>query len=558
MRLLLLWASICALALRAQDTPPPAQPQEEKSKLLSVKTTKLFADPGENAIYETLRYGAEGKVAVVVSEMAKHRVYMSGKELKPYPWIVPPELMRDRNLLRDPKVATIYTEFSNVLKFTPDYQTLYYVAYTEKGFAVVSSDGWESGNYDLIPGNMPVISPDSRRIAFIAAKDKLFYVGTNSSQSTPYDDIQSGTLVFSPDGSRLAYSAKKGPEWTVFCEGQPNPGLDGIAEGSPKFSPDSKKLAYIAFKGNKQAVYLDGKQVGELFDAVAEWTLTFSPDSSALVYAAKSKGKWNLYAGEKVYGPFDAVGEEPPIHSKDGARLIWVARKGAYWYVFENGQEIQAGGQPLQTDAILLGTPVLSPDSSKLAFGIKRNQKWSVWCQGQESDSFDSIKDFSIVFTKDSSKLAFVGLRKGMFVPVVNMKEVGAFQEVGPLRASRDPTSGVVAYAVKRRKTVKEMDEERALDPRAKVSMNAWSVYINHEEMYGPYDELQPFAVTVSPNGTKVAYPAFRRKHWALWIDGARRTDDLPLWITFNDQNMMEMVALNPKEGYVYLQEVLQ
>jgi hypothetical protein len=139
------------------------------------------------------------------------------------------------------------------------------------------------------------------------------------------------------------------------------------------------------------------------------------------------------------------------------------------------------------------------------------------------------------------------------------MKEMPGYSEMGPVRVSRGEASGTIAFGVKKMRTQQEMAEIRALDPKnAKVRMDYWMVAVNGEELYGPYDDLQAFAVTLSPNGQKVAYPAERKGRWALYIDGARRTDDLPLWIVFNNNNMMEMVALDEKDGFVFLQESME
>jgi hypothetical protein len=533
-----------------------AQDKDEKSKILSVKTTKLFPDPGEAAVEGTLTISHIGKVALIVQQKdGTQRVILHGRELKPYPVIVPPEQLIGMKKTNDRKVATRETQVGGILQWTPDHEKVFYIASVTSGL-VIAGDDYESNIYDFILGGMPIFSPDGRRHAFVAAKGKNVHVVVNGQESKAFDDFAAGSLAFSPNSQRHAYATKLGGAWTLYHDAGSFPCADGIAEGTPVFSPDSSKLAYVTFRGNKVTMMVNDKSFGE-FDAVADRSIAFSPDSSKLVFGAKLKGKWYLYVDDKMYGPYDAIGDETPLYSKDGSRLIWTARKGAYWYVVENGTEMTLGNG--QVDAILRGTPLFSPDGKKLVVGFKILKDWRVWSDAGESDKFDEILKGTVRWTEDSSKFVFVGVRSKAFIPVINLKEAWGSTEMGPIRISRGPTSNTIAWGIKRNRTAKEMADLRALEPKnSRIPVDYWMVAVNGEDTYGPYDDLQPFAVTLSPSGTKVAYPAKRKDKWALYMDGSRRTDELPVWIVFNDNNMMEMVALNDKDGYVYCQEVME
>lgn len=578
-----------------QEPPKPEPPkkpsQTEMAKVLTVKMTKLFPDPGDLAIMETLKISDIGRVALVVkNKKGEQRVLLNGREQKPYAYVVPLSVLAAARKPGDKKndPTATETDLSNLLRFSPDQKRVYYIANNNKGYVIASDnidsktpDFYESKTYDFIMEDMPLFSADSKKIAFAAQRASRSYVVVNNVEGKDYDDLQIGTVVFSPDSKRLAFCARKGGEWRVFHDTGSFQAFEGVAEGSPIFSPDSQRLGYVALKQGKWKVMVDGQEYGT-YDAVAEGTASFyssrlenalvwSPDSKHLAYAAKNKSKWLVNVDGKEFGPYDGVAEATPIYSKDSKKIVWAAQVGKEWTVYENGSPVMIPGPPpkkgekpktlpLVVEGVFRGTPMFSPDGKKLVVGLKRQGAWTVWVDGQESEKFDDIKEWSLKFTKDSSKILFVGVREKKFVPVINFKEMPPCLEVGPLRISRGEATGTVAFAVKREKTKAELEEERKANPKAgDLSPTYWKVVVNGEDRYGPYENMQGFAVTVAPNGARIAYPAEIKSKWGLWIDGERRTDALPIWIGFNPEtNYLEMIAITDKDGYVFLQEQLE
>jgi hypothetical protein len=540
---------------------PSSSPAQDRTRLRNVRTTRLFADPGPAAVVETLSVSRVGRVAMVVKTKGGQRVLLDGAEQKPYVFIVPPDVLAMAQSDRA-KRATSNTppvDLSDLLRFTVDQQRVYYTAYTGKGY-VIAADKYESKVYDYIMPGMPLFSPDSKKIAFAAGRAGRWYVVTNDAESKDYDDIQIGTLVFSPDSRRMAFCARKGGEWRVFHDQGAFPALEGVADGMPVFSPDSKRIAYVCFnKQNRAVVMLDGRALGE-YDGVTEKSLQFSPDSKTIVFSAKVKGKFYVVANEKSYGPYDALAEGGPVYSRDGQRLAWAAQTGKSWCVYENGKELArpAGKkrEPIVAEAIQRGTPLFSPDGSRLAVGLKRGGSWTLWCQGDESDSFEEILPDTLAFTLDSSKLVFAGLRSKQIYPTINLKEYGSCLDISPLRVSRGENSGSTAWAVKRARTPEQLSAARKADPAA--GPEYWTLMLNGEERFGPYDEIQKQAVTLSPDGAHLAVPARVKGKWGIYCDGEARSDGLPIWIRFDPlSNLLEMVAVT-KEGYVRMQEVLE
>jgi Tol biopolymer transport system component len=561
---------------KAPQDPQPKPPNTELAKVLKVKTTKLFPDPGDAAILETLAISDIGRVALVVkTKDGKHRVILNGREQKPYSFIVPMDLMK---MVRRPGAPydpnSPPPDYSHLLRWDPAQKRVYYVANNAKGYVVASDnfdapvktpDFYESKVYDFIMDGMPLFSPDSKKIAFAAGKNSRWFIVLDNKASEDYDDLQIGTLAFSKDSKRLAYCARKGGMWRVVHDTGSFQAFEGVAEGSPLFSPDSQRIAYVALKQNKWKVLVDGQEYGT-FDAVSEHSPVWSPDSKRLAYVAKRGTKWFVYVDNRENGPYDAVAELTPEFSRDSKRVAWAAQTGGVWAIYENGTEYKIPmpkpkkPEPLRGEAVLRGTPTYTPDGKKLVFGIKRQGSWTMWVEGEESAAYEDLRDSSLVFTKDSKKIVFVGLRDKKLVPVINFKELAPCSEIGPIRASRGEGTGTVAFGVRRVKTPKEIEAERKNNPRAgDIRPDYWSVVVDGEDRYGPYDDMQSFAVTVSPKGTRIAYPAMTRNVWGLWIDGVRRTDALPIWIGFNaETDYLEMVSNLPKEGYCFLTEILE
>lgn len=60
-----------------------------------------------------------------------------------------------------------------------------------------------------------VISPDGKRIAYVALRDGKLLVVVDGREGAKYDDLGQGSMIFSADGKRVAYTAQKGGKWLV-------------------------------------------------------------------------------------------------------------------------------------------------------------------------------------------------------------------------------------------------------------------------------------------------------------------------------------------------------
>ena len=124
-----------------------------------------------------------------------------------------------------------------------------------------------------------MVSPDSRRLAYLAQHGDKWLVVVDGQEGKEYDGI--GALLFSPDGQRVAYGAQHGAKWLVVVEGQEGKKYDGISEGTPLFSGDSRRVAYGAQIGAKWLVVVDG-QYGKIYDFFLRGSRLIFDSSNAL------------------------------------------------------------------------------------------------------------------------------------------------------------------------------------------------------------------------------------------------------------------------------------
>ena len=200
-------------------------------------------------------------------------------------------------VVTDGKEGKLYDQIARP-QFTPDSKSLLYVCLqsnktatppTAKGILV--TDEKEGKPYDLLVSESLRISPDSKRIAFIAADkavspDKVFYV-IDGTQSALYDNLVKNAFHFSPDSKRIAFQAVRAKGAAFIINGIEGKEYTEIV--AAQFSPDSNRFAYLARKeGGKSVAVIDGTE-GPLFDGVA--SLTFSTDGKRMAYLGSREGK---------------------------------------------------------------------------------------------------------------------------------------------------------------------------------------------------------------------------------------------------------------------------
>jgi Tol biopolymer transport system component len=204
--------------------------------------------------------------------------------------------------------------------------------YLEDSKQRVVVDGTEGPEYDEIYAVR--FSADANRVAYVAQRDFKQRVVVDGVEGPEYDGIKNDSLVLSPDGKRVAYVAIKSlgslsiarsEQCLVVLDG--TPGREYHKIGPPLFSPDSKRLAYVARNKYSETccVVIDGNEHRSLYFAIGP--PLFSPDSKRLAYSGKmgrgsSRRSWRAVVdGTPGHRLFDAIGQG--LFSPDSAWPMW-------------------------------------------------------------------------------------------------------------------------------------------------------------------------------------------------------------------------------------------
>ena len=342
------------------------------------------------------------------------------------------------------------------------------------------------------------VSPDNRRIAYIADAQEGVRVVIDQSLGRTYNNVWAGSLSFSPDSQAVTYLATRGSHSFVISGDQEYGPYDQMIDCSPTFSADSQHFAYAAQQKEKAAVFRDSELVGQ-FEGLGD-RLTYSPDGCTLAFRARSGEKEYIISNERVGNPYDRVGN--PRFSLDSSRLAYVARRDGKWFVVVDEQE----GRPFEHAL----HPVFSPDSQRLAYYAGNEKSWFVVVDDEPMGpyfEFSIGEKRSFKFSPDSNRLACIGSEREKWFAfrrlrefvVVDNVEGRRYMDAANLRFS--PDSKRLAYLASRtRRTY---------------------VIVDGEE-HGPYTAVGPASPVFSPDSKRVAYSARAQNKWAAYIDGIR------------------------------------
>jgi len=182
-------------------------------------------------------------------------------------------------------------------------------------------------------------------------------------------DCIEDTLTLSPDSKRLAYVARRGDKAVIFLDSKPSKPYDlsDPIVNTLVFSPDSKRFAYTAAVKGKEFAVIDGIE-GKPYDAVID--LAFSPDSSRTAYAAQRWDKWLFVIDGRETQPYDDIAEDNPIFSPDSKHVVYSAAINDKWLLVVNGIEVPSFDFPRDPNTTryeYVGIPTFSPDSKRFA-----------------------------------------------------------------------------------------------------------------------------------------------------------------------------------------------
>ncbi|MEE8200108.1 MAG: hypothetical protein V3R29_02980 [Candidatus Acidoferrales bacterium] len=141
-------------------------------------------------------------------------------------------------------------------------------------------------------------------------------------------------------------------------------------------------------------------------------------------------------------GGLTPAADEEDIVSPDGQRVAWRVKRGQKWVVMVNGEELGAEYEKVEWI-------IFSPNSQRLAYRAKRgDNRWVMVVDGEPGPEFEKVGDPS--FSPDSQSLAYVAKRRKKWVMVVDGQEQGSgYRKMG--RPLFSPDSQRLACAARRK-----------------------------------------------------------------------------------------------------------
>lgn len=467
-------APAAALAIILSALSARAFAQAKGRVKLTVQETPIGAlgAAGETRSVAISRDGRN--LAILRKKGDKFVVSVNGKDQKEYDWIL-----------------------ANSLAFTSEPARCAYVVQQEgKMFAVI--DGREGKKYHEIVGGDLYAPVVGGRLAYYArndAKGKRFLV-VDEEEGKEYDQV--GNLAFSPDGKRIAYGVEAGGKQFFIIDGVPTREHEKVAGGSFVWSPDSKRYAYGAVREGKVVIVVDGKEESVCDEAGRP---VFSPDGQHIAYAVRNGTVWQLILDGRPVKDHQRIFGDTVSFSPDSKRLAYMAgrrdtaRLDGKEVTVERRFYVVDGEEMRAYDLLAPNAFVFSPDSRRTAYVGVKNNRYVVVIDGIEGREYEDVR--LVQFSPDSRKLAYLARRDNRVYAVVDNAEGLGYHSVGNLIFSSDGKR--MAYVAARDK----------------------AVFIVADSVEGRnYTNVVPETIAFSPDGRYIAYLAQREDKQFLVIDG--------------------------------------
>ena len=248
----------------------------------------------------------------------------------------------------------------------------------------------------------------------------LLFVFISLSACAFVPHVPNETEFKSPGGSKSAL-VKNG---MVIVDGNKSTHIyDGIFSAGVRFSPDDRHFAYVGDKKGKLYLVVDDVEYGP-YDDVAKEGVLFSPSENAAYLAVVQDGKWAVVIDGREGEKFDDIGAGSPVFSDDGSHWAYSARRGDKWVLVSDGVVSK------EYNGTLKGTPLFT-STGKLVYGSLRYRRWIVHIDDWASEPYDDILVPWIILSPDRSKAAFVGVRDGKKIAVIEGEEETPYENIG-------------------------------------------------------------------------------------------------------------------------------
>lgn len=310
----------------------------------------------------------------------------------------------------DGVAGTVWDEVG-IQRFTEDSKHVAYWAKKGAKWHVVM-DGKISEGFDEICYQTWAV-----RVGCAVRKGKNWHAWADGKLSEPYAYVSA--VWFSPDARRTAFVAARdrGGSFLVV-DGKPGPISGKIKTERSPFSPDSRRLAYRVGKGFRWHAVIDAT-VSEGFAGLTE--ITFSPDGKRTAYAmSKGDGKVFAVVDGQLSTAWDTVLSEQILFSPDSAHVAYIAKDGRSQYAVVDGRKSEA------CDAIARVSYrcVFSPTGGHFACVGRKAKSAFVLLDGRRGPGFNGIVEGGPTFHADST-LEYLAWRKGVLCRVRHVPGTG-------------------------------------------------------------------------------------------------------------------------------------
>lgn len=262
--------------------------------------------------------------------------------------------------------------------------------------------------------------------------------------------------------------------------------------------------------------------------SIIKGTARFSPDGGRAAHIRfVPSGGWSDKACVVVDGvsarAFDKV--RPPIFSPDSTRVAYIAKEEDKWFVVVDGHFGK------EYDGIIDGSLVFSPDGKRVAYvaieGGIYTDKYFVVVDGQEGKRYDEIRDWRVVFSADSNRVAYGACQNQKWLVVADDQMEEEYDSVGvPIFSPDSKRVAYVAHVDRKHFVVVDGQKEREyagmgkaaplFSPDSKriayVARTGRRYFVVADGQEGKqYKSIGGASVTFSPDSKRLAYTAMSK-----------------------------------------------
>lgn len=283
----------------------------------------------------------------------------------------------------------------------------------------------------------------------------------NGQEASPwYDGIAPASVTQSANGGRLAYAALQEGHWFVVLDGEPGQLWDGIGE----IRLSESNSAYTSTrKGDWFVVVRNAQeQVAGPFESVTPGSLVFDPVTNRWAFVVESEGAKQVVAGEKRCDGYvsdlyfeSGVTHFVADHPNGGVAVISDCLTGEPYQeirglTVRNGTVAFAGHREGQWYGVvnqrqmgpfdeIMGV-TLSTDGADWGFQAAEGSEQFVLTKAGPSKAYDLVTSL----VTRGGRWAFVGVRDGVWMAVVDGNESEGFPHIGPIALSQTGESAFV------------------------------------------------------------------------------------------------------------------